>query len=411
MGFYNGVFATPINPAELNKRSFASTMMRLFPNGVAPIFALSSQTGRSKAVSSTHGYFTKTLTFASCYINNGAGYADSATTLTIDNGAGAAAPDIQANHVLYLARTKEVFRVLSVAGGGTSITVAARPFGRVANAALVDNDQLIVIGSAFEEGSARPTSRGLTTTYVPNYTQIFRNAWAVTDTARASLTEMGFSNIAENRQDGALLHAAEIESAILFGQPKMDTSTPSAPIHATQGIIDAVEQYAPTNVYTEAGGSTTYTELIDALEEAFTYSHDMGETTMRMSFAGAAAMKCINQIARLNGTVQIMQGQTSFGMRYMEFLFYKGTVIFKEHPILNGLPLQSGTNVVVDMPALKLAYLEGRDTKVEEYGGTGRNNANGVDAVGGSYTTEFAVELLNPAGCEVMYALAVGAAG
>lgn len=411
MPFYNGVFATTINPTELNKRSFASSMLRLYPNGVAPIFALTSQTGKSKAVSSTHGYFTKTLEFAFCYINNGAGYAAGVTTFAIDNGSGAATPNIQAGQILYLQRTREIFRVLTVTGGGTGITVATRPFGRVAAAALVDNDQLVVIGTAFEEGSARPASRGLTTTYVPNYTQIFRNAWAVTDTARASLTEMGHTNIAESRQDGALLHASDIEAAIIFSQPKMDTSVASAPVHATQGIIDAVAQYAPSNIYTEGGGSTTYTELIGAFEPAFQFAHDLGESTMRMCFAGATAMKVFNNIARLNGTVQIMQGQTKFGMRYQEFMFYKGTVILMEHPILNGLALQSGTAIVVDMPALKLAYMNGRDTKVEEYGGDGRNNANGVDAVGGSFTTEFATELLNPSGCAVLFALAVGAAG
>lgn len=411
MGFYSGTFATTINPAELNKRSFASAMLRLYPNGVAPIFALTSQTGRSKAVSSTHGYFTKTLSFATGFINFGAGYAAGVTTFVVDNGAGAAAPDLQAGQVLFVMRTKEIFRVLTVTGGGTGITVATRPFGRVAAAALVDNDQFIVIGTAFEEGSSRPSARGLTTTYVANYTQIFRNAWAVTDTARASLTEMGFTNIAESRADAALLHSADIEAAIIFGQPKMDTTTPNAPIHATQGIIDAVTQYAPANIYTEAGGSTTYTELINAFEVAFAFAHDMGESTMRMCFAGATAMKVFNQIARLNGTIQILQGQTSFGMRYQEFLFYKGTVILMEHPILNGLAGQSGTAIVVDMPALKIAYMDGRDTKVEEYGGSGKNNANGVDAVGGSFTTELAVELLNPGGCAVLYSLAVGAAG
>lgn len=408
MPFYNGIFATTVNPAELNKRSFASSMMRLYPNGVAPIFALTSQTGKSKAVSSTHGYFTKTLEFATCFINFGAGYASGVTTFVIDNGSGAAAPSIQAGQILYLQRTREIFRVLTVTGGGTGITVATRPFGRIAAAALVDNDQLIVIGTAFEEGSARPSARGLTTTYVINYTQIFRNAWAVTDTARASLTEMGFSNIAESRQDGALLHSSDIEAAIVYSQPKMDVSVSNQPVHATQGIIDAVSQYAAANVYTEVT-STTYAELIDALEKPFAFAHDMGESTMRMCFAGSTAMKTFNQIARLNGTVQIMQGQTSFGMRYQEFMFYKGTVILMEHPIFNGLALQSGTAIVVDMPALKLAYMNGRDTKVEEYGGEGRNNANGVDAVGGSFTTEFATELLNPGGCSVMFGMAVGA--
>lgn len=399
MGFYSGVFNTTVNPAELNVRSFAATMLRLFPDGAAPIFALSSQTGRSRATSSTHGYFTKTLVFASVKINNVGGYDDNDTALTVDSTTG-----MVAKMVLFNATTRENLRVTSV-DSATQITVT-RAFGRVAAGAIADDAVLIVIGTAFEEGSPRPTARGLTSVYVPNYTQIFRNAWAVTDTARASLAEMGFSNIAENRKDCALLHSIEIESAILLGQPKMDT-TGTQPLHATQGIIDAVEQYAPNNT-TTMGATTDYGELIDAIEPAWTYSHDMGDSRTRMVFAGSTAMKVFNEIARKSGQVTITQDQTSFGFNFSRFLFYKGGIIMVEHPLFNGLTGMSGMAVGIDMPALKLAYMDGRDTRPEEYGGTGRNNANGVDADGGSLTTEFAVELLNPQGCFVLYGLTEG---
>lgn len=401
MGFYSGVFNTTVNPAELNARSFAATMLRLFPDGAAPIFSLTSQTGRSRAVSSTHGYFTKTLTFGSVTVNDATDMSDSDTVMVVDSTTG-----ILAKMVLYNPTTRENVRVVSV-DSATQLTIT-RAFGRVAAGVILDNQVLPVIGTAFEEGSPRPTARGLTSVYVANYTQIFRNAWAVTDTARASLAEMGFSNIAENRKDNALLHSVEIESAIIFGQPKMDT-TGTQPLHATQGIIDAVEQYAPGNT-TVMGATTSYDQLIDAIEPAWTYSHDLGDARSRMVFAGSTAMKVFNEIARASGTVQIIQGATSFGFQFSRFMFYKGSIIMVEHPLFNGMPGMSGLAVGVDMPALKLAYMEGRDTRAEEYGGTGRNNANGVDADGGSLTTEFAVELLNPAGCFVLYGLTAGVA-
>lgn len=403
MGFYSGVFNTTVNPTELNKRSFASALLRLFPDGAAPIFALTSQTGRSKAVSSTHGYFTKTLVFASVTINNNPGpYGAGDTVLTVDSTTG-----IQEKMVLHNPTTQENIRVASV-DSGTQITVT-RAFGRVAAGNIADNQVLICVGTAFEEGSARPSARGLTTIHVPNYTQIFRNAWALTDTARASLTEMGFTNIAESRKDGALLHSVEIESAIIFSQPKMDT-TGAQPLHSTQGIVDAVEQYAAANT-TTAGATTNLTELTTALEPAFTYSHDLGDSKQRVAFVGSTAMKVLNDIARLNGQVQMMWGQTgAFGLQFNRFLFYKGAINLIEHPILNGLSGMAGMMIVVDMPAFKLAYMDGRDTRPEEFGGTGRNNASGVDSQGGSFTTEFATELLNPAGCAIIYGLTAGAA-
>lgn len=402
MGFYSGIFSTTVNPAELNKRSFASTLLRLFPDGAAPIFALTSQTGRSQALQSTHGYFTKTLTFASNQINNGAGYSNVATALVVDSTA-----SFLANMVLYCARTGETMRIASV-DSATQITVV-RGFGRVAAAALVDNDWLVAVGSAYVEGSARPTSRGLTTVYVANYTQIFRNAWAVTDTARASYTEMGFENLAESKKDCMLLHSVEIESAIIFGQPKMDT-TGATPLHATQGIVDSVRQYAAGNLLT-AAATTSLSQLETMFETAFQFSHDLGDTKSRMVYTGSLGMKVFNQIARLNGTVQLMNGQTSFGFHFSTFTFYKGTLYLVEHPLLNGITGMNNMAIAVDMPALKLAYMDGRDTRPETYGGTGNNNANGIDAQGGSLTTEFAVELLNPAGCTVVTGLTAGAAG
>lgn len=400
MSFYSGVFNTGNNPAELNQRSFAGHLLRLFPNGTAPIFAFTSQTGRSKAKASTHGYFTKTMQFASVTINGA--HASTVTTLTVDSNAG-----ILEKMVLHNTATRENMRVTAVNSNGTEITVT-RAFGRV-SAAAIDNDEvLVVIGNAFEEGSARPTARGIATTYVPNYTQIFRDAWALTDTARASYAEMGFSNIAENKRDCTLLHSTGIESAIIHGQPKMDTGG-AQPLHATQGIVDAVEQYAPANT-NAAATTTSFSQFVALCEPAYTYSADLGDPKSRTLFGGATAIKVINDIARKSGMVQIMDGQTNFGLNFTKFTFYKGTIYMIEHPLFNGISGMSGMALIVDMPAIKLAYMDGRDTLAEDYGGSGRNNANGVDAQGGSLTTELAVECINPSGCAVIYDLQTGVA-
>ena len=146
MAFYSGVFNTTVNPAELNMRSFSGHMLRLFPNGSAPIFALTSQTGRSRAKSSTHGYFSKTLTFASVQIDAVAGYAAGITVFVVDSTAG-----IIPKMVLHLPRTRENIRVVSV-DSATQLTVT-RAFGRVAAAAILDDDVMVVIGNAHEEGS------------------------------------------------------------------------------------------------------------------------------------------------------------------------------------------------------------------------------------------------------------------
>jgi len=399
MGLATGLFnAATGNPTELNKRSFAATILRLFPNGSAPLFALTSQTGRSRAVSSTHGYFSRSMSFQN-FTALAQLIGDTAWTQTSTAG-------MVPGMVFFNVRTKENIRILTVPSATTF--TCTRGFGRVAAAAVNAGDKFIQAGTAYEEGSNRPVSRRLTTTYVPNYTQIFRNAWAVTDTARASAVEAGYGNVAENKRDCSLFHAVDIESAIIWGQPKMDTTGPT-PVHATQGILDAMNQYAPANV-NAAAGTTNYTQLVTLMEPAFQYSTDMSNPKERVLFGDSQALKVITDIGRLSGQVQLTPQTTKFGMKFTEFQFYKGSVMLVEHPLLNGVGA-SGLAMVLDLPSIQLAYMEGRDTVPENYGVGGKAPDNGQDAIGGSLTTELAVELINPFACAVVTGLTSGVAG
>ena len=394
-----GVFnAIQGNPAELNKRSFAGTILRRHPNGSAPIFALTSQSGRSKAVSTTHGYFSKTMLFVT--LNGTAIEPAAETSIAVTSSAG-----VTPKMVFQNLRTGENIRVISITDATT--IVVSRSFGRVAAADTAVSDKFIQVGTAFEEGSLRPVARRISTIHIPNYTQIFRNAWALTDTARASYAEAGYSNIAESRSDCMVFHSVDIESALIWGQAEMDT-TGATPLHSTQGIIDAMEQYAPQN--TNAASSTTnYAQLITLVEPAFRSSANVGNAKGRVLFGDNQTIKVITDIGRKSGQVQIMQNETQFGMKFTSFQFYLGTIDLVIHPLFNGNGL-AGTALIMDMPALKLAYMDGRDTKPEEYNTGGKLVEGGIDAVGGSLTTELAVELINPYSCAYITGLTAGVA-
>ena len=399
MSLLTGIFNTTQNPTELNARSFSDVILRLFPNGSAPLFALASQTGKKKAKSSTHGYFSKTMTFVST--TSTAGDTDSATTLTVGSTTG-----MTANMVLHNLRTRESVRIVSVTN--STQVVVSRAFGRVAAAAMNAADKIIQVGTAFAEGSQRPASRQLATVHVANYTQIFRNAWGLTDTARASLSEIGYSNVAESRKDCSLFHSVDMESAIIWGQAKMDTSG-SQPVHSTQGVIGAIYEYASGNV-NPAASTTTYTQLVALVEEFFNYSTDIGNNNERVGFCDRLAMKVLTDVGRKSGQIQIMQEQTGFGMKYTSFRFYQGTINLIQHPLMNGLDPTAGNMLVMDLAALKLAYMEGRDAVPEEYGVGMKQVELGTDGIGGSLTSEFAVELINPYACGYVTGLTAGAA-
>lgn len=394
MSVLAGLFNTTANPAELNARSFAGTILRRAPNGSAPLFAMTALAKDSKAKSSTHGYFSKTMVFATLVLDGA--IADSDQTVTVTTTAG-----IVPTMVFYNQTTGENVRVLTVVDA-TTLTVQ-RGFGRIAADAMADGERLLLVGNAHAEGSPRPTPRSVQAVYVANFTQIWRNSWALTDTARASYAEEGYSNIAESRWDCMNFHSQDIESSMFFGQASMGSEN-GQPLHSTQGIIDAVREHAPLNVAT-APAETSYDDLVDMLLPAFSASSDMSDPNTRIIYCDATAMRVFQDIGRHYSEVSVNMVDGAYGQVFSEFRFFKGRLMLREHPLFNGIGSE-GLAVVVDAPAVRLAYLDGRKTKNETFGvGGSFEGSDGIDAQGGSLTTEAAVELLNPQGCAVITGL------
>jgi len=401
MALNTGVFNNTLNPTQLNQRSFNESILRLFPNGTAPLFGLSSQTGKKKAKAVEHGYFTKQFTFNELAMTAAATAV--ATNLTI-----AATAGVVIGQLFMVKSSREMVRVTAIVNA-TTVTVT-RGYGRIAAAAILITDVLAGAGTAYAEGANRPTARNITAAYVSNFTQIFRNAWAVTGTAKATLVEAGFGNVQENRKDMMLFHATDIETATFFGQASLTVLPNTQPEHTTQGIIDAIAQHAPANMQL-AGATTNLTQLEAMFEKAFQFSTDLGNAKERVAFVDAQTLRVLNQVARLNGVVELMPDQTTFGMSFNRFRFFKGEIQLIEHPMFNGMASMAGSLVMVDLPALKYAYLEGRDAMVENYGADGNQAIGGADAVGGSLTSELAVEMVNPAACTYITGFTAGAAG
>lgn len=386
MAIYAGIFNATRNPPELNARSFAGTILRRYPGGTAPLFGMTSMLKDGKAKATTHGYFTKTMEFSRVTTTAAAG--DGAGTLAV-----AATDGIVAGMILHNATTGENLRILSVP---TTTTInVARSIGRIDAGAIASGQVLVVVGNAHEEGSPRPTARSIQAVYASNFTQIFRNAWALTDTARASYAELGYSNIAENKRDCFNFHATDIESALFFGQAYMGTYN-GQPLHTTQGIIDAIRQYAPDNVHV-AGDTTSYDELRGYTDTAFQFQTDLGESRTRAVFCDSLAMDVLVGIGEQYGPRVADQKETSYGMVFTSYKTRHGVMNLIEHPLLNGLDVSPGIAVGVDLPAIRMAYMDGRKQREEIYNTGGSNEmGNGVDSQGGSLTTEFALEMVNP---------------
>jgi len=387
MAGYVGMFNAQLNPQDFNKKSFAAMLVRYFPNGGAPLFAMSALFGTKTALQYEHGYFSKTMIFPS--ITLGAAVADGvATTFTVVS---------TANVVPGMAFRAETTGEIVVIDSITSATAleATRGVGNVAAGAIANAGVLYQVGNAYEEGSVRPEALSIIPTRTTNFTQIFRNSWQLTGTAAATQVITGDGNVAENRQDCALFHSVDIEYALIFGQKFQGTKN-GKPFHTMDGLISRIAQDAPGNI-APAGATTNYTQLEAMIDPLFDVATDPKTSNERIAYVGGKALIVINNIGRLNGTYNLVDGQTNYGLRFKTMTLSRGTIRLIEHPLLNTNPTWARNMIVVEPSSFDLAYLGGRKTMSQEYGVTGTPVDNGIDAVGGTLTTEVTTEIKNPA--------------
>lgn len=393
-------FSTVNATTDLVAKSFAGMITRLMPNGAAPLFGLTSMLTTETATQIEHGFFTKTMIFPEATLSGA--IADGVATTFPVNAQTVIIPGM----LLRAQSTGEI--VLVTAATSTSLTVT-RAFGTVAGAAIGSGVKLYQVGTAFEEGSARPSALSIQSVRVTNYTQIFRNSWALTDTARAVQVIAGDTTEAESRSECAAFHAADIEKALWFSQ-KFTGTRNGAPIRAMDGLVNQVTTNAAGNV-TTAGGTTNYTQLEAALDKVFDVTTDPKVSNERLLFVGGAAKRVLNNIGRLNGTYQLVDGQTSYGLQFTSFKTSRGTFRMIEHPLFNSNTDWAKMAVAVDLSSFNLAYLGDRKTKNAEYTAEGTAAESGIDAIGGVLTTELTCLIKNPAANAIIYGLTAAAAG
>ena len=406
-----GIFNTGNFTTDLAKKSFAAMITRLMPNGTAPLFGLTSMLTDETALQVEHGFFSKTMIFPEGKINEAAGYLTTDTLFTLDTTI-----NLLPGMIMRVERTGENI-IINTVPNTTQIQVN-RSVGTVAAAALLDDDDLFQVGNAFEESSDRPNANNIIPVRVTNLTQIFRNTWAVSGSAKATQVIAGASTDAESRQDAAALHAADIEKAIFFGQKSQGTRN-GQPFRTMDGLINMIETpsfYPPsyggsTNSFT-AGATTNWTQLLGFLDPVFDQATDPKGSNERVLFVGGAAKLVINEIGRLNGTYHLVDGQTNFGLMFSTLTTPRGKFRIIEHPLFNTNSIWAQMAVGVDLPTFNLAYLAGRKTQSLEFNTAGNQaQDNGIDAVGGTLTTEVTTTIKNTPANVVIRNLTAAAVG
>lgn len=396
-----GLLSTAQAPQNLNAISFSRAITQLMPNGTAPLFGLTSLLKDEPVSNIEHGYFSKTMVFPT--ITSNAADTSVATTLTV-----LAYTHVVPGDLLLNERTNEI---ILVTGTPTATTLAVqRAVGTTVAAANQIGDNLRSIGNAFEQGSVRPNAVAVIAQRHINNTQIFRNSWAVTKTAAAVPQIAGTGHVNESRADCATFHAMDIEKALFFGERFMGTRN-GQPFHTMEGIIPRIRTAAPGNVVT-LGATTNWTQFEASLDPTLQTVTDPKGGNIRTMFVGGTTRRVIHNIARLNSTYQITAEKTAWGLQLDTIRTPRGTFEIIEHPLFNAYGSNSmwaRMAVICDLNAFSLGYL--RKTADESYNESGQQVDAGIDARGGTLTTELTCLIKNPAAFGLILNFTAGAAG
>lgn len=364
-------------PASRRVRDVSKKIQYLDPSA-APLTVLTKKARKQSAMNPKYEWIEKDLPARWDAVNNGAGYASGATAVVVDH-----AEYFSVGDVVLVPRTGERVRVTAITLGSDTLTIV-RSVGPTAAAALVDNDDLLIIGNAYGEGTGAGSEKSHAETYPYNYTQIIKTPFGVTGTQNESENYTG-PDKPRLRAEKAIEHMIDIERTFLFGERDIDTGSTDNPIRYTGGFL----YYATSNAK-NFGGVMTEAELEDWMEDLFHYT---GGSDTRFVAAAPLPISVLDQlgVARL----QLVPASQTLGLSIKQFVSSHGTLMITKHRLLeSGYTTGDGFGgymLAVDPSKIAYRFLRNRDTKLRV-----DIQANDLDGWKDEYLSEIGWQVENP---------------
>lgn len=250
---------------------------------------------------------------------------------------------------------------------------------------LSDNDEAQIVGTSFGEGTGSPDTFSDTLEDDFGYTQIFKTACELTNTAIATRYR-GYANEFDRIWAQKLReHKVDIERAMLFGQKARVNG-----LQYTEGLVghivknvapvtdDSAFSYSSGNAYyrSVAQSELTYDRLLADLEVIFDPAR--GGSSERLVLASLPVITFFNKmgdgafidasVGHSNAPYRVNMNnvQGSFGHQLMEINTVHGSMYLVKEPLFRGIA--SGFMLMADMSKLAYRPLVGnglnRDTQI-----------------------------------------------
>ena len=323
--------------------------------------------------------------------------AGSLTTVTFDTAGGASVDWLVKGMVIAIGEDDDstnqpahnIVRVESLSDSGAYTTASVRTISKAgaasAELAVDDNTKCMVIGTSFEEGSGSPDvwSRELDNDY--GYTQIFKTACELTNTARATRYR-GYADEWQRIWNLKLReHKVDIERAMLFGQRASINS-----IQYSEGICGQIMKNSQSNAVIGGGqvsynegeayfksvtaAEWTYDDMLSDLEVIFDPAR--GGNSSKLALCSLPVISQFNKMgdggfidnstASTQAQYMIERAQGSFGHQVTKVDTIHGDITLIKEPLFRGLA--AGFMCMVDLDHVSYRPLVGnglnRDTHI-----------------------------------------------
>jgi len=392
-------------------QNWRQKILELYPNGHAPLVAITSMTGRGESIKSTqHNWWTRTMStqagaVTSVYIDSALGteyvYASHAATFGAAGGvvyakvAEATADMFREGHQVLLRDSDQytvdvVGKCVDVVLNGASSYIAVKLIeaddngGATYNLATVD--RILVVGNVNSQGATRPEAITYDPAQVYNLTQIWRTPNDLTRTAM--YTELRSRDAyLDTKQQSLLYHGIEMEKSLIWGVRSAGTGANGKPENTIMGIVQFINTYASANCDSFKTNTTysgqTWLEggktWLDSMMKAI-FSQGRGSLGGdAIVFCGAGAMLGIQRLVESSAMYQIKEGEAGYGISVQRFHNVFGTFSLKIHPLFSWETTNDYSMLVIPPAHIKWLPLQKsdthykKDTSWKEGGGTGKD--------------------------------------
>jgi hypothetical protein len=369
MSAYQGLRSTTDWQANQVPESWEEFILREQPNGMSPLFALQSMLPTETVDSYKFNWWTKTLPVRSLdvtadevYIDSGLStkYVRATHQATIGIAGGVVYVKVDATATgndFNFVRLKQgvVLRdasrmnvdvsgsIVDFLSSGANSYIAVELNEADDNDAdpttynLTTVDRVLFIGAAFEENSAAPSGLVYDPVEYDNLTQIFRNTFEISRTAKSTRLRTG-NGYLEDKMDTLELISMDIEWQGWLGQKRTATGNNNKPKRFTQGCIPWLREHNPSAVrdfridYAAQTwldkGKTWLNEYIKVL-----FRYAAGKRIL--AHCGDGALMGINELAEYHGWVNLTVGQNDFGLEVTSWRTPFGIIDLKTHPLFS----------------------------------------------------------------------------